>query len=64
MEETKIPTMLKIRAAAEKTHLPYYHILKLCKEGTLPHIRAGKVYYVNLEKLVEYLNSQGTGEQG
>ncbi len=64
METLKIPTMLKIREAAARTGLPYYHILKLCKADQVSHIRTGRTYYVNMDKLVEYLNNPGRAAGG
>ena len=52
----KIPTMIKLREASELTGISYYRLLQLCKEGKVTHITSGRIYYINLEKLVEYLN--------
>ena len=61
MEEMKVPTMLKIREAAELTGLPYYRVWKLCKENKITHIKAGRRFYVNQGSLVSYLNG-GTAD--
>ena len=61
MENLKIPTMLKLADAAELTGVSYCHLLNMCKRGQIVHVKAGKKYLVNMEKLVEYLN---TGEAG
>lgn len=56
MQEIKIPTMVGIREAANKTGLSYDCIYKLCLQKKIVFVRAGKKYLINLEKFVEYLN--------
>lgn len=51
-----VPTMLTPDKAAEATGLAVDHIRALCKMGKIVHVKAGKKFLVNLEKLVEYLN--------
>ena len=58
--EMTIPTMITIKEAAEKTGISYSRIRTLCLEGKIVHIKAGRRFLINLEKLIEYLN---TGEQ-
>lgn len=53
-----MPTMITLKEAAEMTGLPYYRLWKLCKENKIIHIRAGKRFYINQEKLAEYLNGR------
>lgn len=60
MEELKIPTMETLRAASAETGLSYDFLRKLCLSGKIVHIRAGCKILINMEKLVEYLN---TGQQ-
>lgn len=53
-----MPTMVTIRAAAERTGLTYSCLRRWILEGKFPfYVRAGSKYLVNLEKLVEFLNS-------
>lgn len=52
----KVPTMLTIRAAADKTGLSYDFIRKLCAQEKITFIKAGSKFLVNFEKLVEYLD--------
>lgn len=58
-----IPTMLSLKDAAQRTGLSYYEIRFLCIDGKVPHIRLGSgqngKILVNLERLVEYLNTEG-----
>ena len=58
MEDIKIPTMVKIKEAAELTGLSYWYISRLCKQNLIVNVCAGRVTYENLEKLLEYLNGQ------
>lgn len=55
-----IPTMITIREAAGQTGLSYHYIRKLCLQGKIVYVKAGSKFLINMEKLVEYLNS---GEQ-
>ena len=64
MEETvscankiSVPTMVTISKASEITGVSYDYLRKLCMNKKIVHIRAGKKYLINLEKLGEYLNS-------
>lgn len=57
-EEQKIPTMKTLPQAAEETGLPYDLLRRLCLQGKIVHIRAGKKFLVNMEKLADYLNGK------
>ena len=59
--ELKIPTMVTLSEASKQTSLSYDYLRKLCLAGQITHIRAGKKYLINLEKLVDYLNG-GTAD--
>lgn len=59
--ELKIPTMVTLAEASKQTGLSYNYLRKLCLMGQITHIRAGKKYLINLEKLVDYLNG-GTAD--
>ena len=52
----KIPEMLTLREASQRTGLSYDLLRKLCLEGKIIHIRTGKKYLINLDRLIEYLN--------
>lgn len=54
-----IPTMVTIKEAAGQTGLSYDYLRKLCLQKKIVHVRAGCKILINLDKLVEYLN---TGE--
>ncbi len=59
--ELKIPTMVTLAEASKQTGLSYDYLRKLCLMDQITHIRAGKKYLINLEKLVDYLNG-GTAD--
>lgn len=51
------PTMKTINEAAEITGLAKYFIRQLALKNQIKNVRAGKKILVNIEKLVEYLNT-------
>ncbi len=61
LENIICPTMVGLAEASKRTGVSYDYLRKLCLQNKIVHIRAGVRYLINLEKLVEYLNS---GEQG
>ena len=59
-----MPTMVTIKAAAEKTGLSYSCLRRWILEGKFPYfVRAGSKYLINLEKLAEFLNSPAGGNK-
>ena len=57
---TKI--MVTIREASNQTGLSYYAVRRLCLTGQITLVRSGVKFYINLPKLLEYLN-EGQQEQ-
>ena len=57
MEEMKIPTMLSIPDTAKRTGLSKTYIRQLCWDRKISFVKSGSKYLVNLEKLVEFLNT-------
>ena len=55
MQEHQTPYM-KIPEACRATGLSQYFLRKGCKDGTIPHVKSGKVYFINVPKLLEQLN--------
>ena len=53
----KVPTMITITQAAAETGLSYDHLRKLCLRGAIVHVRAGRKFLINKEKLIGFLNS-------
>ena len=51
--------MFKSIAETSKiTGLSQHFLYDGCRNGTIPHIKSGKKFLLNPEKVVEYLNSQ------
>lgn len=46
---------LKIKDACAATGLSQYYLRQGCKDGTIPHIKSGPTYYVNVPALLEQL---------
>lgn len=49
---------MKIPDACKTTGLSQYFLRKGCKDGTVPHIKSGRVYFINVPQLLERLNAQ------
>ena len=59
-QETKQATpFMKIGAASRATGLSQYFLRQGCKDGTIPHIKSGTVYLVNVPKLLRQLDTDG-----
>ena len=50
-----------IRNTARLTGLSAYHLRRGCKDGTIPHIRVGVEYRINLPRLMDRLNAESEG---
>lgn len=48
---------LKIKDACTVTGLSQYFLRKGCKDGSIPCVRSGPTYYVNIPALLEQLGS-------
>lgn len=51
---------MKIKDAARVTGLSMYYLRNGCKDGTVPHVKSGTVYLVNVPRLLEKLDALGT----
>ncbi len=49
----------KISDACRITGLSQYFLRNGCKAGSVPHIKSGPTYYINVPKLLEQLNGAG-----
>ena len=49
----------KIAEASKTTGLSQYFLRQGCKDGTIPHIKSGTVYLVNVPKLLRQLDTDG-----
>ena len=48
----------KIPEACKTTGLSRYYLRKGCKTGTIPHVRSGPTYYINVPELLRRLNAE------
>lgn len=48
----------KIPDACKVTGLSQFFLRKGCKDGTVPHVKSGNAYYVNIPALLEQLDKQ------
>ena len=63
MQDTRTSTpFMKIGAASMATGLSQYFLRQGCKNGTVPHIKSGTVYLVNVAKLLRQLDAEGGAE--
>ena len=53
----KIPTMKSISECSEIVGLAKYHVRRLVLQGKVKYVRSGSKYLVNVDSLIEYLNS-------
>lgn len=56
----KIPTMKSISECSEIVGLAKYHVRRLVLQGKVKYVRSGSKYLVNVDSLIEYLNSGET----
>ena len=56
-----MPTMVTLNKAAELTGVPYSALRRWIKNGEFTYyVMAGTKYLINLERLVEFLNTPAT----
>lgn len=48
----------KINDAVKTTGLSAYYLRNGCKDGTVPHIKSGKKYLINVPALLKMLNAE------
>lgn len=58
-EPKQATPFMKIGAASRATGLSQYYLRQGCKDGTIPHIKSGTVYLVNVSKLLRQLDAEG-----
>lgn len=51
----------KIKDASKTTGLSQYYLRKGCKDGSIPHIVSGYIYYVNVPALLGKMNQESEG---
>ena len=52
---------MKIKDAARVTGLSRYYLRNGCKDGSVPHVKSGTVYLVNVPRLLEKLDALEQG---
>lgn len=62
-KDARVPRMRTVQEAArelkaldDRTAMTPYHIRRLCLNGVLPTVRAGKKILLNLDTLLEYMS--------
>lgn len=58
--ETKGTPFQRIPEACASTGLSQFYLRNGCKDGTVPHIKSGTTYYINVPALLKQL---GAAEQ-
>lgn len=51
------PPFQKIPEACKTTGLSMFYLRKGCKDGTIPHVKSGAVYLVNVPALLRKLGA-------
>lgn len=54
----------KIPEACKTTGLSQYYLRNGCKNGTVPHIKSGPTYYIDVPALLENLRGESNGHSG
>lgn len=59
MNNAKIAPFQKFTEASRTTGLSVYFLRNGCKSGTVPHVKSGGTYYVNVPALLRQLGADG-----
>ena len=54
----------KIPEACKTTGLSTYFLRNGCKDGSVPHVKSGGVYYVNVPALLKQLGAEAEDDAG
>lgn len=54
----------KIPEAARTTGLSQYYLRNGCKTGSVPHVKSGTVYLVNIPALLRKLDAESSAQAG
>lgn len=54
---------MKIKDAARVTGLSMYYLRNGCKDRSVPHVKSGTVYLVNIPRLLEKLDALEKGDR-
>lgn len=58
MKTTETTPYQKIKAACTTTGLSQYFLRNGCKDGSIPHIKSGGTYYINVLALMKKLEEK------
>jgi len=58
MQKMEVTPYQKIPDACKTTGLSQYYLRQGCKCGTIPHIKSGPTYYINIPALLEKLSRE------
>ena len=53
----------KIPEACKTTGLSQYFLRKGCRAGTIPHVKSGDIYYINVPALLRQLGAEPEQEE-
>ena len=53
----------KIPEACKTTGLSQYFLRKGCRAGTIPHVKSGDIYYINVPALLRQLGAEPEHEE-
>ena len=53
----------KIPEACKTTGLSQYFLRKGCRAGTIPHVKSGEIYYINVSALLRQLGAEPEQEE-
>ena len=54
----------KIPEACRTTGLSQHFLRKGCRAGTIPHVKSGDIYYINVPALLRQLGAEGGEDDG
>lgn len=55
-------TFMKLEDACKATGLSVYFLRMGCRNGTVPHVRSGRTYYVNVPALLRKLDGEANAQ--
>lgn len=58
-----MPRMITIKEAVLETGLSYDYLRNLCLENKIVYVKSGSKYFINADKLAEYLNGGGGNDR-
>lgn len=54
---------LKIKDAANATGLSQYYLRRGCQDGTIPHIKSGPTYFINMSAMLAKLKVESEAKK-